>query len=85
LLPDEVLQLPEELARVDALLDDPVFFAPFACYFDPLIGRPCTPAECYAADVPQVPLPDHTFGSHFGSRTTALRPAGCRPGLAGLL
>jgi IS5 family transposase len=47
LLPDEVLQLPEELARVDALLDDPVFFAPFACYFDPLIGRPCTPVECY--------------------------------------
>jgi transposase, IS5 family len=47
LLPDEVLQLPEELARLDALLDDPVFFAPFACYFDLLIGRPCTPVECY--------------------------------------
>jgi hypothetical protein len=29
-LPAEVLRLPEELARVDALLDDPVFFAPFA-------------------------------------------------------
>lgn len=27
LLPDDVLQLPEELARVDALLDDPVFIA----------------------------------------------------------
>jgi hypothetical protein len=27
LLPAEVLRLPEELARVDALLDDPVFFA----------------------------------------------------------
>jgi transposase, IS5 family len=40
LLPDEMPQLPEELARVDALLDDPTFFAPFACYFDPLIGRP---------------------------------------------
>ena len=26
-LPEEVLRLPEELARVDALLDDPVFFA----------------------------------------------------------
>ena len=25
-LPEEVLRLPEELARVDALLDDPVFF-----------------------------------------------------------
>jgi hypothetical protein len=47
LLPDEVLQLPEELARVDALLDDPVFSAAFACCFDPLIGRPRTPVECY--------------------------------------
>jgi hypothetical protein len=28
LLPPEVLRLPEELARVDALLDDPGFFAP---------------------------------------------------------
>jgi transposase, IS5 family len=47
LLPEEVLRLPAELARVDALLDDPVFFAPFAAYFDPLIGRPSTPMECY--------------------------------------
>jgi IS5 family transposase len=28
-LPDELRRLPAELARVDALLDDPVFFAPF--------------------------------------------------------
>jgi transposase, IS5 family len=47
LLPEEVLRLPAELARVDALLDDPAFFAPFAPYFDPLIGRPSTPVECY--------------------------------------
>jgi transposase, IS5 family len=47
LLPEEVLRLPGELARVDGLLDDPVFFAPFAPYFDPLIGRPSTPVECY--------------------------------------
>jgi transposase, IS5 family len=47
LLPEEVLRLPEELARVDALLDDPVFFAPFARFFDPLVGRPSTPVECY--------------------------------------
>jgi transposase, IS5 family len=47
LLPAEVLRLPEELARVDALLDDPAFFAPFAPYFHPVIGRPSTPAECY--------------------------------------
>jgi IS5 family transposase len=47
LLPAEVLRLPAELARVDALLDDPVFFAPFAPFFDPVIGRPSTPAEWY--------------------------------------
>lgn len=47
LLPAEVLRLPQELARVDALLDDPAFFAPFAPFFHPLIGRPSTPAECY--------------------------------------
>ena len=47
LLPPEVLRLPGELARVDALLDDPVFFAPFAPHFHPLIGRPSTPIECY--------------------------------------
>src|ERR1700689_264868 len=46
-LPAEVLRLPAELARVDALLDDPVFFAPFAPYFHPVIGRPSTPVECY--------------------------------------
>jgi transposase, IS5 family len=47
LLPAEVLRLPVELARVDALLDDPAFFAPFVPYFHPVIGRPSTPAECY--------------------------------------
>jgi hypothetical protein len=29
MLSDELLALPAELARVDALLDDPVFFTPF--------------------------------------------------------
>jgi len=24
-----------------------VFFAPFAAYFHPVLGRPCTPVECY--------------------------------------
>src|ERR1700756_545264 len=47
LLPPEVLRLPRELARVDALLDDPVFFAPFARYFHPVLARPSTPVECY--------------------------------------
>jgi IS5 family transposase len=46
-LPDELRRLPVELARVDALLDDPVFFAPFTPFFDPRIGRPSTPMETY--------------------------------------
>lgn len=46
-LPAELLRLPEELARVDALLADPMFFAPFAPFFDPRIGRPSTPVETY--------------------------------------
>src|SRR5215472_7785053 len=47
LLPEVVLRLPAELARVDALLDDPAFFAPFAPFFDPVIGRPSAPVESY--------------------------------------
>ena len=46
-LPPELLRLPDDLARVDALLDDPVFFAPFAPHFHPVLGRPSTPVECY--------------------------------------
>jgi transposase, IS5 family len=46
-LPPELLRLPEDLVRVDALLDDPVFFAPFAPFFHPVLGRPSTPVECY--------------------------------------
>ena len=45
--PAEVVRLPEELSRVDALLDDPVFFAPFVPFFDPRMGRPSTPMETY--------------------------------------
>jgi IS5 family transposase len=47
LLPPRLLRLPEELARVDALLDDPAFFVPFAPYFHPVLGRASTPAGCY--------------------------------------
>ena len=47
ILPPELLVLPMELARVDALLDDAVFFAPFAAYFDARIGRPSIPMEAY--------------------------------------
>jgi transposase, IS5 family len=47
ILPSELLVLPAELAGVDALLDDPVFFAPFVAYFDARIGRPSIPVETY--------------------------------------
>jgi IS5 family transposase len=47
LLPPELLRVPGELGRVDALLDDPAFFAPFAPHFHPVFGRPSTPIECY--------------------------------------
>jgi transposase, IS5 family len=47
ILPPELLVLPAELGRVDALLDDSVFFAPFAPYFDARIGRPSVPMETY--------------------------------------
>ena len=47
LLPAELLRLPEELARVDTLLDDPAFFAPFVPHFHPVLGRLSTPIECY--------------------------------------
>jgi hypothetical protein len=46
-LPEELLRLPDELARVDALLDDEAFFGPFEGFFDPRIGRPSTPMETY--------------------------------------
>jgi transposase, IS5 family len=47
LLQAEVLRLSAELARVDALLDDPAFLAPFAPFFHPVPGRPSTPAKWY--------------------------------------
>jgi IS5 family transposase len=46
-LPEELQRLPEELGRIDALLDDPVFFGPFEPFFDPRVGRPSTPMETY--------------------------------------
>jgi IS5 family transposase len=46
-LPPELLRLPVELARVDALLDDPAFMEPFVPFFDPRVGRPSTPMETY--------------------------------------
>jgi len=47
ILPGKLLGLPGELARVDALLDDPAFWQPFRAHFDPLIGRPSVPIETY--------------------------------------
>ncbi|MCA1698525.1 MAG: ISNCY family transposase [Actinobacteria bacterium] len=47
LLPEECLRMPVELARVDVLLDDPAFYAPFGPFFDPTIGRPSIPMEVY--------------------------------------
>jgi IS5 family transposase len=61
ILPEELRRLPAELARVDVLLDDSVFFAPFTPFFapftpffdpftpffDPRLGRPSTPMETY--------------------------------------
>jgi transposase, IS5 family len=46
-LPEELQRLPEELSRVDVLLDDPAFFTPFVPFFDPRMGRPSTPMETY--------------------------------------
>jgi hypothetical protein len=40
ILPPKLLVLPVELTRVDQLLDDPAFFAPFVPFFDPRrVGR----------------------------------------------
>ena len=47
ILPAGLLGLPEELARVDALLDDPGFLAPFAAHYDPVAGRPSIPIDTY--------------------------------------
>src|SRR6201997_4925778 len=47
ILPPELLVLPVEWGRVDELLNDPLFFAPFAAYFDARIGRPSIPMETY--------------------------------------
>ena len=46
-LPEEIRRLSVELARVDRLLDDEVFFAPFVPFFDRRFGRPSTPMETY--------------------------------------
>ena len=47
ILPPGYQDLPAELAAVDALLDDPVFFEPYRAHFCPLWGRPSIPIETY--------------------------------------
>ncbi len=46
-LPAEVLELKEELAKVDALLDDEAFLEPFIARFNTRTGRPAVPVETY--------------------------------------
>ena len=46
-IPECLMGLPGDLADIDALLDDPVFFEPFRAFFDPVIGRPSIPMETY--------------------------------------
>jgi IS5 family transposase len=47
ILPEIALRMPAELASVDRLLDDPVFFEPYRAHFDPILGRPSIPIETY--------------------------------------
>jgi IS5 family transposase len=47
LLPAQALVMPAELERVDALLDDARFFAPFREFFHATWGRPSIPIETY--------------------------------------
>ena len=47
ILPAAALVMSSELARVDVLLDDPVFFEPFVAFFDARQGRPSIPMETY--------------------------------------
>jgi IS5 family transposase len=58
ILPDELRRLPEELARVDGLLDDPRFFTPFVPFFDPRQGSAVdSDGNVSAVDVSEVPVP----------------------------
>ena len=46
-LPEEVRALPPELGKVDAILDDDRFLAPFRSRLTATIGRPTIPIETY--------------------------------------
>lgn len=47
ILPEEVRKLPEELARVDELLDNPLLMKPFLARFNSTMGRPGVPVSTY--------------------------------------
>ncbi len=47
IIPPELLGLPEQLAKVDRLLDDERFFAAFVPHFHATEGRPSIPMETY--------------------------------------
>jgi IS5 family transposase len=47
LLPAQALVMPAELERVDRLLDDERFFAPYRAFFHASLGRPSIPIETY--------------------------------------
>ena len=60
ILPPELLVLPVELGRVDVLLDDAVFFAPFAAYLNfrcPDRSAVDPDGDLSAVDVSEVPVP----------------------------
>jgi len=46
-LPEELRQLPAELAKVDAILDEDRFLTPFRARLTATIGRPTIPIESY--------------------------------------
>lgn len=46
-LPEELRELPEELRKVDSILEDDRFLAPFRSRLTATIGRPTTPVETY--------------------------------------
>jgi len=47
ILPEMCLGMPDELKKVDRLLDDPAFFEPFRAHFHSALGRPSVPIETY--------------------------------------
>jgi hypothetical protein len=58
MLPEAFRRLPPGLCAIDRLLDDPVFFEPFAPYFDPYYGAAVDPdRDLSPSHAPEVPLP----------------------------